>query len=143
LRGSSKVATAPERVFTIACMRTGWERLPLSVKAFAVLQAAEIPYVLATDSKARRHLLLIAAVFLLLGLVTAAVVVWAQRWAWGLFVIFAVVGLVQGPQGKGAGPVLINLATVALALSPGMLRHLGYKGRTPGRKGPEKGPEPA
>jgi hypothetical protein len=103
--------------------------------------AAEIPFVLVTDAKARQHLLLIAVVFLLVGFWTAAVVVWAQRWAWAVFVIVSVLGFVQAPFENGVVRLAINLVTLALLLSPGMLRHVGFQPQFPRRKGPLQGPE--
>jgi hypothetical protein len=104
--------------------------------------AAELLSVPVIDAKARHHPLLVAVVFLVFGFWTAAVVVWAQRWAWALFIIVGVLGLVQARFEHGVVLFAINLVTLAPLLSPGMLRHMGFQPRFPRRKGPLQGPRP-
>jgi len=98
--------------------------------------AAQIPFVLITDAKGRHHLLLLTGAFLLAGLWTAAIVVWTQRWAWAIFIIIGVLSLIRAPIENGLVSLAINLVTLALVLSPGMLCHMGFQPRFPRRKGP-------
>jgi hypothetical protein len=71
----------------------------------------------------------IAALFLLL---LAATVLWRRRWAWLLMLLWAA-GIVLAPAwGDGLGGIAyaVNVLSVGLLLSPGMLRWVGVAGRS-------------
>jgi hypothetical protein len=123
-------------------MSASWHRWPLAARAFAILTVAQIPLVFLSDAKARHHVLVISVFLLLATLWNAAIVIWAQRWAWAVLVIIYVLGLVLAPFQAGVVGLVDSLVTLALLLAPGMLRHVGFQPPFPRRKGPLQVPRP-
>jgi hypothetical protein len=100
-------------------------RLPPTVAAFAVLNVVWIVFVLAISTSVwQYHASRGAVSAVLIFLWIAAIVVWRQRWAWALMLLFQVAVLLSPAWKDWSGPVpyAVNVVTVALLVSPGMLR---------------------
>jgi hypothetical protein len=103
-------------------------RLPATAIAFAVLVVILDGTSLAVHSSYVRERPLWTAVWTVLGLgLLAALVIWRHRWAWWLCSTISIAYLISPAWGARFRPVfdVIELALLALLLTPSMRRHAG------------------
>ena len=108
---------------TVADLR----RAPAVVVVFPLLTAAGVAYGLSRSPRLFHHPVDATLVIALLVLWVAAVVLWRQRWAWGLMLLASLTGVVAPIWGEWHGPLAygFNVATAWLLLMPGMRRYVG------------------
>ena len=110
------------------CISVTLNRLPATVIAFAALVVVLDGTFLVVNSSYVREWPLWTAFWVVLGLgLVAALVLWRQLWAWWLCLISPVAYLVSPAWGARFHPVsgVIELAFLALLLTPSMRRHVG------------------
>jgi hypothetical protein len=119
-----------------------WRDRPLAVSAFAYTVTASVSYVIVRTDDSHGHPIASAFFIGLLVLWASTVVVWAERWAWLLWLLATLVGLIRGTTGGGALPLIIlGVAQLGLLVSPGMLSWVGLEPpRFLRRKGAESRP---
>jgi hypothetical protein len=96
-----------------------WKQMPTTVRAILLVFIASSVYAISVDHKLREYPGAFVFVFVLVWLWEAALVVGGYKWAWILFVLTSIAGLIEAPwDWHGPIPVVLSALLLALLLTP-------------------------